>query len=68
MGVRKQKLGAWHEKKTEDKSVNDCEVHIENDEYEREQQCLVKQIKHMVAFRNYHILSFCAVQNHAYIL
>ena len=45
-----------------------CEVHTENDEYEREQQCLAKQIKHMVAFRNNHILSFCAVQNHAYIL
>ena len=36
-------------------------VRVENDEYEREQQHLAKQIKYMVVLRNYHILAFCAV-------
>ena len=45
-----------------------CEVRIENDEYEREQQRLVKQIKHVVILRNDHILAFCVVQKHAHIL
>ena len=34
-----------------------CEVRVENDEYEREQQCLVQQIKCVVVLRNYHILA-----------
>jgi len=44
------------------------EVRVENDEYEREQQCLAKQIKHMVVLINNHIFAFCVVQKHARIL
>ena len=44
------------------------EVRFENDEYEREQQRLVKQIKHMVFLRNDHILAFCVVRNCTHIL
>jgi len=44
------------------------EVHIENDEYKREQQCLAKQIKRVVVLRNNHILTFCEVRNHTHIL
>ena len=36
------------------------EVCVENDEYEREQQRLVKQIKCVVVLRNDHISVFCA--------
>ena len=43
-------------------------VRVENDEYEREQQHLAKQIKHVVVLRNDHILAFCATQNRAHIL
>ena len=43
-------------------------VRAENDEYEREQQHLAKQIKHVVVLRNDHILAFCAVRNRAHIL
>ena len=38
------------------------EVRVENDEYEREQQHLAKQIQRMVVLRNDHILAFCAVR------
>ena len=44
------------------------EVRFENDEYEREQQRLAKQIKCMVFLSNDHILMFCAVQNCTHIL
>ena len=44
------------------------EVCVENDEYEWEQQRLVKQINHVVVLRNNHILSFCVVRKHAHIL
>ena len=43
------------EEKTECKYSYDGEVCVENDEYEREQQRLAKQIKHMVILRNDHI-------------
>ena len=43
------------------------EVRVKNDEYERKQQRLAKQIKHMV-LRNDHIFTFCAVRKHAHIL
>ena len=42
------------------------EVHIDNDEYEREQQHLAKQIKRVVVLINDHILTFCAVQKRAH--
>ena len=44
------------------------QVHVENDEYKREQQCLAKQIKRVVVLRNDHILTFCAVQKRIHIL
>ena len=44
-----------------------CEVRVENDEYEREQQHLAKQIKRVVILRNDHIFAFCGVQKHACI-
>ena len=44
------------------------EVHIENDEYKRQQQRLAKQIKRVVILRNDHILAFCAVQKCDHIL
>ena len=44
------------------------EVCVENDEYEWEQQSLVKQINHVVVLRNDYILSFCVVQKCAHIL
>ena len=44
------------------------EVCIEDDEYEREQQRLVKQIKRVVILRNDIIFAFCAVRKHAHIL
>ena len=44
------------------------EVRVENDEYGREQQRLVKQIERVVVLRNDHILAFCAVRNRAHIL
>ena len=44
-----------------------CEVRVENDEYEREQQRLVKQRKRMVVLINDYILAFCGVQKHARI-
>ena len=44
------------------------EVHIKNDEYEREQQRLAKQIKRVVILINGHILAFCAVQKCAHVL
>ena len=43
------------------------EVRIENNEYEREQQRLVKQIKCMVVLRSYHIFMLC-VSKRAHIL
>ena len=43
-------------------------VRVENDEYEREQQCLAKQIKNVDVLKNDHILAFCAIQNRAHIL
>ena len=54
------------EEKTE--STNAGEVCFENDEYEREQQRLAKQIKHVVFLSNDHILAFFAVQNRTHIL
>ena len=44
------------------------EVCVKNDEYEREQQCLAKQIKRVVVLRNHYIFTFCAVRKHAHIL
>ena len=44
------------------------EVHVENDQYEREQQRVAKQIKCVVVLRKYYILTFCAVQNCTHIL
>ena len=44
------------------------EVRVENDEYEREQQRLAKQIKRVVVSINDHIFAFCAVQKRARIL
>ena len=44
------------------------EVHVKNDEYEREQQRLAKQIKRVVILINGHILAFCAVQKCAHVL
>ena len=44
------------------------EVRVENDEYEREQQLLAKQIKRVAVLRNDHILAFCVVQKRAHIL
>ena len=44
------------------------EVRVENDEYEREQQRLAKQIKCMVVLRNGCIFAFCAVQKRTHIL
>ena len=35
------------------------EVSVENDEYEREQQRLAKQIKRIVVLKNDHILACC---------
>ena len=44
-------------------------VRIKNDEYEREQQRLAKQItEHVVILRNDHIFAFRAVWKHAHIL
>ena len=55
--------------KTEQKTECKCrEVCVENDEYEREQQSLAKQIKRVVILRNDHILSFCTVQKCAHVL
>ena len=44
------------------------EVRVENDEYEKEQQRLTKQIKRVVVLRNDHIFAFCAVRKRAHIL
>ena len=44
------------------------EVRVENDEYEREQQRLAKQIKRVVILRNDIIFAFCAVRKPAHIL
>ena len=44
------------------------EVRVEDNEYEREQQRLVKQIKRVVVLRDNHIFAFCAVQKCARIL
>ena len=44
------------------------EVRIENNEYEREQLRLAKQIRRVVVLRNDHIFAFCGVQKHAHIL
>ena len=44
------------------------EVRVENDEYEREQQRLAKQLKHMVVLRDDHFFTFCAVRKRAHIL
>ena len=44
------------------------EVRVENNEYEREQQHLAKQIKRVVVLRNNHIFAFCAVQKRTRIL
>ena len=44
------------------------EVIVENNEYEREQQHLAKQIKCVVILINDHIFAFCAVQKRAHIL
>ena len=44
------------------------EVRVENDEYEREQQRLAKQIKRVVILRNDIIFAFCAVLKRAHIL
>jgi len=41
---------------------------VENDEYEREQQRLAKQIKRVVVLRNDHIFAFCEVRKRAHIL
>ena len=43
------------------------EVHVENDEYER-QQCPAKQIKRVVVSINDHILTFCAVKKSDHVL
>ena len=43
------------------------EIGIKNDEYEREQQHLEKQIKHMVILRKDHILMFFAVWKRTHI-
>ena len=43
------------------------EVRVEDNEYEREQQRLVKQIKRVVVLWN-DIFAFCAVRKHAHIL
>ena len=44
------------------------EVHVENNEYETEQQCLAKQIKCVVLLINNHTLAFCEVQKCAHAL
>ena len=44
------------------------EVRVENNEYEREQQRLAKQIKRVVVLRNDHIFAFCAVWKRAHFL
>ena len=44
------------------------EVRVEDNEYEKEQQCLAKQIKRVVILRNNIIFAFCVVQKHAHIL
>ena len=44
------------------------EVCVEKDEYEREQQRLAKQIKHVVVLRNDHIFTFCVVRKNAHVL
>ena len=44
------------------------EFRVENDEYEREQQRLAKQIKRVVVLINDHIFVFCAVRKRARIL
>ena len=43
------------------------EVRVENDEYEREQQRVAKQIKRVVVLINDHIFAFCAVRKRARI-
>ena len=43
------------------------EVHVENDEYERQQR-LAKQIKCVDVLINDHILTFCAVQKCDHVL
>ena len=43
------------------------EVHVENDEYERQQR-LAKQTKRVVVLINDHILAFCAFQKRDHVL
>ena len=43
------------------------EVPVENDEYEREQQRLAKQVRRVVALRNDLILAFCTVQKRVHL-
>ena len=44
------------------------EVRVENDECERKAAAPSVAIKRVVVLRNYYILVFCAVRNHAHIL
>ena len=44
------------------------EVHVENNQYEREQQRLAKQIKCVVVLINDHTLLFCVVQKCTHVL
>ena len=44
------------------------EVPVENDEYEREQQRLAKQVRRVVVLRNDLILAFCTVQKRVHLL
>ena len=61
---------AWKQKRRQRVQMQlQCrEVHFKNDQYEREQHRLVKQIKRLVFLSNDHILAFCAVQNRTHIL
>ena len=57
----------WKRRQSINAATERREVRVENDEYEREQQRLAKQIKCVVVL-NDHILAFCAIQKQAHIL
>ena len=59
MRVRKKELGDWCNNRSEDRDeakteLPPHEVHGKLDEYEREEQWLAKQRKHMAVLRNDH--------------
>jgi len=71
MGAKKKELGAWCKNGREDREHKWSHNPVKSASRmmsTREQQHLVKQIKHVVVLRNDHILMFCVVQSRAHIL